>query len=334
MSDGQSAQPSVAIASPPDWNTVTVEVTCSRCAYNLRSLVRPVCPECGLEFRWTDVLEAAVRSNKFLFEHNWRTRPARSLLWTAWRSFRPSTFWSKVSIHEQPNVRALWLMLLMTSVLFIVVLYSVAWGLSLVISLTEPLWLPQGWQPIFQFPLFTQPTPVSPQRETMIRLLLAYRDDLGGMWRSSSIEDHLLRLFGPLIEVLTAACVVKMLWQTLGRYRIPDAQILRVVTYAAIPASVVTTFSILLTNAWMRYIDISSFVWPGNRMSNGMARFTTALLFMCAIALPLGFYLSAGLRYYLRLPHARSVGITAALIGALSLPVVMAIYTLALVLTS
>lgn len=305
MSDGRQAKPSDANATPPDWNTVTVEVTCSRCAYNLRSLVRPVCPECGLEFWWSDVLEAAVRSNKFLFEHNWRTRPVRSLVWTVWHSFRPSTFWSKVSIHEQPNVRALWLMLLMTSICFFVVLYSVAWGLSLVISLTEPLWLPQGWQLISQFPFFPQPAPVpvSPQRETMIRLLLAYRDDLGGMWRSPSIEDHLLRLFGPLIEVLTAACVVKMLWQTLGRYRIPDAQILRVMTYAAIPASVVTTFSILLTNAWMLYIDIASFVWPGNRMPYGMARFTPVLLIMCAIALPLSFYLSAGLRHYLRLPH-------------------------------
>lgn len=45
----------------PNWLEIDYEVICPTCAYNLRFLMRPVCPECGTHFCWEEVLARAVR---------------------------------------------------------------------------------------------------------------------------------------------------------------------------------------------------------------------------------------------------------------------------------
>ena len=107
----------------PDWDAITFDVFCSRCGYNLRTLTRPLCTECGLEFDWGIVLDRAVDRSlwqtSFLFEHLWLRRPIRSWFKTVWRSFRPRRFWGHVSIHDPIETQPLWFMMVMSIVAFI-----------------------------------------------------------------------------------------------------------------------------------------------------------------------------------------------------------------------
>jgi len=60
----------------PDWDAIDFDVLCSRCDYNLRTLTRPRCPECGLEFQWPEVLGRIVNRSEFCL--NIIGRPVRS----------------------------------------------------------------------------------------------------------------------------------------------------------------------------------------------------------------------------------------------------------------
>ena len=46
MSDTTSS-PAIAI----DWSTITENIECPLCLYNLRGLTEPRCPECGYQFQ-------------------------------------------------------------------------------------------------------------------------------------------------------------------------------------------------------------------------------------------------------------------------------------------
>jgi hypothetical protein len=58
-----------AETSPPDWSVITDTIRCPLCDYDLRGLSEPLCPECGYRFAWDELLDAQLRSHRFLFEH-------------------------------------------------------------------------------------------------------------------------------------------------------------------------------------------------------------------------------------------------------------------------
>ncbi len=83
----------------PDWNSLTTELLCPRCGYNLRLLPQPRCPECGLEFVWEDLIaEAETRLESPLFEHQWRRRPFRSFVTTVVLAAFPWWLWRRVPL--------------------------------------------------------------------------------------------------------------------------------------------------------------------------------------------------------------------------------------------
>lgn len=89
----------------PDWGTLTLELRCPRCGYNLRLLPQPRCPECGLQFAWAEVVAAAQRKLDCpLFEYHWRDRPIRSFLVTIWRALLPWRLWTRTPIASEPQV--------------------------------------------------------------------------------------------------------------------------------------------------------------------------------------------------------------------------------------
>lgn len=102
----------------PNWTSIQLDVLCSRCGYNLRSLEKPRCPECGLVFRWDEVIGAARDRQTDLFEYQFQKRPFGSWYSTMRGSFRPSRFWSGVSIHDTITVRPLWIHLASAVFLF------------------------------------------------------------------------------------------------------------------------------------------------------------------------------------------------------------------------
>lgn len=91
----------------PDWSLFHDDVHCPLCAYNLRGLTTPRCPECGHRFDWRELLEAARRAGTKYFEHQ-DGLAVRAFFRTAWDAFRPARFWEALSpVHPSRPYRLL-----------------------------------------------------------------------------------------------------------------------------------------------------------------------------------------------------------------------------------
>ena len=80
----------------PDWATITHDVLCPLCDYNLRGLTEPRCPECGAGFDWSNVTDPQKRVHPYLFEHH-PERNIRSFVRTLIGTLRPGRFWASLS---------------------------------------------------------------------------------------------------------------------------------------------------------------------------------------------------------------------------------------------
>jgi hypothetical protein len=84
------------LPTTPDWETISHDVLCPLCAYNLRGLSDPRCPECGARFDWADVTDPEKRLHPYLFEHH-PERSVRAFGQTLLGTLRPRKFWSGLS---------------------------------------------------------------------------------------------------------------------------------------------------------------------------------------------------------------------------------------------
>jgi len=114
---GKEAPP----ATPPDWESITEEIACPLCEYNLRGLTEPRCPECGYRFAWCEILDPTLRLHPYLFEHH----PERNF-WSFWKTFaghlRPIRFWKQLHPRQpsHPNrIFKYWLCILVAYLLTI-----------------------------------------------------------------------------------------------------------------------------------------------------------------------------------------------------------------------
>lgn len=123
-----------------DWSVaVPIEqLTCEKCEYHLMGLTETRCPECGTWFTWEKALDAYRRRQKPLFEYRWRERPVRSLIRTWFMALRPKRFWSKLDIHDPPQVRPLVFMAAITLFIFAVTL-------AVCMSIESWLWSARSW---------------------------------------------------------------------------------------------------------------------------------------------------------------------------------------------
>jgi hypothetical protein len=86
----------------PDWTAIDETIQCPLCAYNLRGLDVPRCPECGYRFEWIEVLDPSRRLHPFLFEHH-PERNTETYIKTLLGGLRPRKFWR--SLHPvQPSI--------------------------------------------------------------------------------------------------------------------------------------------------------------------------------------------------------------------------------------
>jgi len=88
--------PPVDVAQPPDWDSISDEILCPLCEYNLRGIPEPRCPECGFQFEWDEVLNPARRQHRFVFEHQ-NSRRLRAFWKTAVAGLRPGKFWRELT---------------------------------------------------------------------------------------------------------------------------------------------------------------------------------------------------------------------------------------------
>ncbi|HEX8522405.1 MAG TPA: hypothetical protein VF669_09125 [Tepidisphaeraceae bacterium] len=80
-------------SAAPDWASLSRELTCPLCDYNLRGLTEPRCPECGFCFAWNELLSPDKIRHPYLFEHYPR-RSAWSFVMTFAGALRPKKFWT------------------------------------------------------------------------------------------------------------------------------------------------------------------------------------------------------------------------------------------------
>lgn len=140
--------------SHPDWDTIRFDVTCARCGHDLRGLAEPICPQCRLEFEWSETVlgrlmcatcgyhlfglseprcpecgdefewEAAhaeyQRRRQPFFETRWRDEPFRSMVRTWWLSLRPARLWRRLDIHDSPALGPLLAMIVISLALLFV----------------------------------------------------------------------------------------------------------------------------------------------------------------------------------------------------------------------
>lgn len=280
----------------PDWETITFEVNCSRCDYNLRLLPLPRCPECGLQFEWREVIDRAAHRSKFLFEHNWRKQPFRSYFTTILKSLRPFRFWKQVSIHDDIRSGPLWFLLL-TSVFWFVltlqVLSLAAWGIL------------EAVRPLVYGP--NQPQQFS---KTSFYFLQEY------FWAVAHFpfdlrDDHFIILGILLSGFLAAFATLCSLRQTLGRCRVRTIQVLRVMAYSAAPFWIMLAILFLFLPAFINMWNIKWSREIPEWLAITINLLPTTIPAICAVPI------IAGLKYYLHLPRPTALGMTALFVGFL-----------------
>jgi hypothetical protein len=261
-------------------------------------LNEPRCPECGLQFHWSKVLQRAANRSPWLFEHQWRKCPVGAWVETLRRSLRPRRFWSDVSIHDVIEPGPLWFLLLTAPVVAYVLLIAILLGAYAVAAGLERM---------------TLASPTFSRYELTSYQIWALTQDVLGQQRSSEVPVTLLGLSaGVLLVVLTMICLLR---QTLGRCRVRTAQILRVVAYAAGPICLLAMG--LFTAALLAGLFLASF-----GMGASGALVPVGLL-VGLLAVPM-VYLAGGLRHYLRLTHARAVAVVSVLVAVLFVATVIA----------
>jgi hypothetical protein len=114
------AQPSAPAPDPTVWD----DVRCPLCAYDLRGLAEPRCPECGYRFTWEELTDPAVRLHPYLFEHH-PERNAGSFWQTLVGGLRPGPFWRKVYPTQPSRPRRLLAYWLLAALPLVVTLLGV-----------------------------------------------------------------------------------------------------------------------------------------------------------------------------------------------------------------
>jgi ribosomal protein L37E len=318
-----------AESAPPDWDMIPFDVGCSRCGQELRGQSEPVCPACGLEFAWSDLVplealncthcgyhlyglqdmrcpecgspftwEALLKTHheqtRDLFEYQWKRRPLRSLISTAWRAARPRTFWTSMDIHAKPRVRPLLLMVLGSMIAVAVVL------LPLMAIADASLW----------------------------KFLLHWRSQLGipslrtfdWQWRVlASFEYAFLRTNSVqlllLLGLFLAGCnlvALLLLQQSMSRYRVRCAQVVRVWAYAALPVILIFPIVTAVWSVANNSVVFHQFqeVWPGGwwELDSRPAPFFFGLYIWSV---------RCAYRDYLRMPHGAAVAVLTLIVGVL-----------------
>lgn len=221
-----AAAPYLRPDGAPAWDAISAELSCPRCAYNLRMLERPRCPECGLDFAWRLLIVEQASRSKFLFEHHCLRRPLRSWLHTLMLGLWPPALWSRVSIYERISVVPLIVLSLTAPLLLAASLYGMALSTGWVLT-RDAVRTHRGYSWI---------SPSTPLQSAGNQLLV---------WAFFP-RPILLEL--PAVFALTSLALLLLLVslrQTLGRCKVRTLQVLRIWAYACGPMALATAVFIV-----------------------------------------------------------------------------------------
>ncbi len=199
-----------------NWDQVEDGILCPLCAYNLRGLEEPRCPECGSRYTWSDLFDPARRLHPFLYEHHpemgfrafWRTLAA---------GLRPGRFWRRLHPVQPCHGRRLFRYACLTigAQLLVLVLAHLAWTYERLTMMT--VWWAWGQVPPsgLSGPSFTSVL-------TKSLAWLGWRNLLEGSWAP------LVLLAWPLLS-----CSTLFIFQaSMRRARIRSVHVLRAIVYS------------------------------------------------------------------------------------------------------
>ena len=277
----------------PDWGTLRFDLHCPRCGYDLRLLPHPRCPECGLEFRWRDLMDAEqTRRTSPLFEYHWRDRPVRSLVGTIARATLPWRLWQETRVVHEPRLKPLLVLLLIATILHAALWVGARYATS-------------G----FQSWLFT---------------------GSGGLaaltWQSLALPAYLSTLAVDFALPLLTLAALRVGHQSLTKYRIRNPHLIRIVVLGAVGLLAWNAFTrALVEGVWIVFFwrAWSGFnTWHLVRAIEWCADLLPLIVFALAVA--------SGLSRALQLPRGWLMGLLGVLVALLIvvLPVAVAIDTL------
>lgn len=292
----------VASASSPDWNTIREEISCPLCQYNLRGLIEPRCPECGVPFQWQEVLNRHKFIHPYLFEHH-PERNIRSLFATLWHGLRPLKFWRSVRPAHEPNTQRL---LIFYAVCCLLVVASLVVAGSVLVLVYIATWNATPHFIPFQGSWSLSSGSVPPPRR--IPNLLSYIDFV--TWRRILGQTALPKLLfdltvGMLLWPILTFLSLSVFQQTMARAKIQPVHLLRCVVYSV---SAITCVALLE----MLVIGIAALRMALAANANIISDFYPALEFCFAIvaallALLVPIRLAIAYRVYLHFRHAEGV---------------------------
>ncbi|MDX2199061.1 MAG: hypothetical protein SF069_08825 [Phycisphaerae bacterium] len=296
----------------PDWSAIDREITCSRCGYDLRTLREPRCPECGLQFEWHHIFDALFTVSPWLFEHQWRRKPVRSLIATLIASLRPRRYWTNLSIHLRPDATGLWLQFIAAFLL----------PNALRFLLMGSVWL------ALRIWLAADGTSLDPCDAVRVMAFGMTHDFLVNREVHAAIAGTTGVAAAFSLIQIAALCSLR---QSLARCRVRPVQMLRVAVGAALPFW--TLVGAILLGSFTLQFTCSIVHYAADGVVGNVAKWICGhqdviLWPSLALAVAFGFrHLTIGLSQYLGLPRAGLVIVLTSILAGLLLLVVFDLVT-------
>ncbi len=293
---------------------------CPRCDYDLAgepptwSDACPLdgrCTECGLEFRWRDVISPTHSTPRWSFEHATSNRALRLIL-TLLRSLWPPALYRSLSMHHPIRGSRLVLFALLL-VIGGCAVHNVALGLLAyqdAPSAASIAWNVQ-WGVPTSVERFGYDVAI-PENELLNGLLfpLVKTDDDGPWWWGQTHAWHLAASYIAATLLLTPLAFL-LLGQSMARLKIRRAHLLRGLAYS-IP---ILPISVLVPMGLVEAFDRTLAIGTSYYLSHSEARPAFALIPALAM---LAFYWIIFASRYLRVPHAIGVGLVMVFVGYLA----------------
>lgn len=284
------------------------EALCPRCDYDLRGQTQlwstscpttGLCSECGLEFRWTDVLGLSTRVPWLIENHRSRLGVRARFLLTSWHALRPRRFWREVNLAT-PMRR--WPLVLYAAAC-VLACHLFCGVMVLAAEWTENGWPHIGWN---SFSDFWQ----ADGQRSATALLVPFASYEQRLWGADFPVWAML--FASLALMAMTPIVFLVLGETFAKARVRRRHILRGVCYgfpwallAAVPFALAYACAITVENWGYR---------PARNKVFEMG--LTGLLILALVAHVLWWHAFA--RRYLRINHTWAVAIVSVIVGVLA----------------
>ncbi|MFG0286331.1 MAG: hypothetical protein ACF8R7_18105 [Phycisphaerales bacterium JB039] len=200
---------------------------CPRCGYDQSGVAAAwreqcpldgVCSECGLTFHWADVLNPALTTPAWSFEHT-ASRLLRRLFATALRALAPWRFWRRIRLEHPIRVRRLAIVVIACAA-FVHLLYGAVQGwLVYNASLTVQMWAGAGAPAARR----------APWQEAVGAMIWPYADIVVGTgWRGAMVRSFVRATDLVVVLILVAtALALLLLPESFRRARIRRMHVLR-----------------------------------------------------------------------------------------------------------